>query len=413
MKDKIQKLNKDIKAIIPQLVDIYKDLHQHPELSMQEFRTAKIAAEHLKKCGFDVTEKLGVTGVVGIIKNGDGNTVMLRADMDALPMAEKTALPYASKATGETSEGVKTPVAHMCGHDLHVAWMMGVAEILAKNTALWSGTLMVLFQPGEEVGKGALAMIDDMKTHFPKPDVILGQHVMVGEAGTVGYRPGAILTAGDSLHIRFQGKGAHGSMPQNAIDPVMMAAYSAVRLQTIVSRETSPLDSAVLTIGSIQAGTKENIIPDEAILKLNMRSYKESVRSKMIDSVKRICTCESHASGAHDPDIDFIDSYPVTENDEAATLRLSEQFRSVFGDRCYETAPATASEDFSYFGRKWGVPYVFWLVGCTEKSVWEKAVREDNVESIPANHSSQFKIELDPTVQTGVEAMLTAALTWL
>ncbi|MBT0727152.1 amidohydrolase [Rosenbergiella australiborealis] len=408
----LKQLGPEIDALLPKLAAIYKDLHQHPELSMQEFRTASIAADHLKTLGYEVSEGLGTTGVVGILKNGSGPVVMLRADMDALPMAEKTGLPYASQAIGEMPDGSKTPVSHMCGHDLHVAWLMGAAELLADHRSLWHGTLMVVFQPGEEIGQGALAMIADMKDDFPKPDIILGQHVMVGKAGTVGYRAGAILSAGDSVHIKFHGKGAHGSMPQNAIDPVMIAAYSAVRLQTIVSRETAPLDSAVLTIGSIQAGTKENIIPDDAILKLNMRSYKDTVRDKMIRSVKRICCCESHASGAGDPEIEFIDSYPVTVNDQQATERLSEQFIAHFGERCFETQPATASEDFSQFGRHWQVPYVFWFIGGTDPQVWLKAEKAGAIETIPANHSSQFTLHLEETIQAGLEAMVVAALTW-
>ena len=413
MNKRMKALEKSIIELIPELTDIYKDFHQNPELSMQEFRTAKKVAEYLQPLGYEIHEKIGVTGVVALMSNGTGNTVMLRADMDALPMPEKTGLPYASQVTGQTAEGVKTDISHMCGHDLHVAWLMGVAKILSQHKEVWSGTLMLVFQPGEEVAQGALAMIEDMQDKFPKPDIILGQHVMVGKAGTVGYKAGAILTAGDSLHITFHGRGAHGSMPQNSIDPVMMAAYSAVRLQSIVSREISPQESAVLTIGSIQAGTKENIIPDSAVMKLNMRSYKDSVRDKMLNSVQRICTCESHASGANDPEIKFINSYPVTENDLQATAKLEQSFIDFFAEQAYVTAPVTASEDFSYFGRKWSVPYVFWFVGSTEASQWEHAVQNNTVAQIPANHSSLFKIELDPTVKTGLEAMLAAALTWL
>ena len=414
MNERMKALEKSIIELIPELTDIYKDFHQNPELSMQEFRTAKKVAEYLRPLGYEIHEKIGITGIVALLSNGAGSTVMLRADMDALPMPEKTGLPYASQVTGETAEGVRTNISHMCGHDLHVAWLMGVAKILSQHKEAWSGTLMLVFQPGEEVAQGALAMIEDMQDKFPKPDIILGQHVMVGKAGTVGYKAGAILTAGDSLHITFHGRGAHGSMPQNSIDPVMMAAYSAVRLQSIVSREISPQDSAVLTIGSIQAGTKENIIPDTAVMKLNMRSYKDSVRDKMLNSVKRICSCESHASGANDePEIKFINSYPVTENDLQATTKLEQSFIDFFAERAYVTTPVTASEDFSYFGRKWGVPYVFWFVGSTEASQWEQAVQNNTVAQIPANHSSLFKIELDPTVKTGLEAMLTAALTWL
>ena len=413
MNKRMKALEKSIIELIPELIDIYKDFHQHPELSMQEFRTSEKVAEYLQPLGYEIHEKIGVTGIVALLSNGTGSTVMLRADMDALPMPEKTGLPYASQVTGKTAEGVTTDISHMCGHDLHVAWLMGVAKILSQHKEVWSGTLMLVFQPGEEVAQGALAMIEDMQDKFPKPDIILGQHVMVGKAGTVGYKAGAILTAGDSLHITFHGRGAHGSMPQNSIDPVMMAAYSAVRLQSIVSREISPQESAVLTIGSIQAGTKENIIPDTAVMKLNMRSYKDSVRDKMLNSVQRICTCESHASGANDPEIKFINSYPVTENDLQATAKLEQSFIDFFAEQAYVTAPVTASEDFSYFGRKWSVPYVFWFVGSTEASQWEQAVQNNTVAQIPANHSSLFKIELDPTVKTGLEAMLAAALTWL
>ncbi|WP_252151790.1 amidohydrolase [Acinetobacter sp. ANC 4862] len=240
MNKRMKALEKSIIELIPELTDIYKDFHQNPELSMQEFRTAKKVAEYLQPLGYEIHEKIGVTGVVALMSNGTGNTVMLRADMDALPMPEKTGLPYASQVTGQTAEGVKTDISHMCGHDLHVAWLMGVAKILSQHKEAWSGTLILVFQPGEEVAQGALAMIEDMQDKFPKPDIILGQHVMVGKAGTVGYKAGAILTAGDSLHITFHGRGAHGSMPQNSIDPVMMAAYSAVRLQSIVSREIPP-----------------------------------------------------------------------------------------------------------------------------------------------------------------------------
>lgn len=288
-----------------------------------------------------------------------------------------------------------------------------MASVLSEHRNAWQGTLMLVFQPGEETASGALAMIKDMKTDYPLPDIILGQHVMVAEAGTVGYRAGSILTAGDSLHVRFHGKGAHGSTPQNAIDPVMMAAFTSVRLQTVISRETAPLDSAVLTIGAIQGGTKENIIPDEAVLKLNVRTYKDSVRNNVLNSVKRICTCESHASGAKDPDINIFDSYPVTENDRASTERLASSFTSFFGERAYVTEPAMNSEDFSHFGRHWQVPYVFWFVGGTEKSVWDNAVKNHTVHLIPANHSSLFTIELTPTVAAGMEAMIVAALTWL
>ena len=270
-------------GMAPELLEIYKDLHRHPELSMQERRTAGIAADYIEKLGYAVTRAVGVTGVVGLLRNGDGPTVMLRADMDALPMAEDTGLPYASQTTATDTDGQQVGVAHSCGHDLHVAWLLGTARVLAGSRNAWQGTAMVVFQPGEEVAEGARRMVEDWdRAGLPHPDVILGQHVMVGPAGTVSYRSGVILSAADSLKVKLFGRGSHGSQPQTSIDPVIMAASTTLRLQTIVSREVSPLDSAVLTVGSLQAGTKENIIPDDATIKLNMRTYNEDVREHML-----------------------------------------------------------------------------------------------------------------------------------
>ena len=237
--------------LLAELEGIYKDLHQHPELSMQEVRTAGIAADYLEALGYEVARDIGVTGVVGVLRNGTGATVMLSADMDALPMAENTGLPYASTVRAADEDGAEVGVAHSCGHDLHVTWLMGAARVLAEHRDAWTGTVLVVFQPGEEVGRGASSMVADWDdARFPRPDIILGQHVMVGAGGTVSYRPGVILSAGDSLKIRLFGRGSHGSQPQTSIDPVIMAASTTLRLQTIVSREISPMDNAVLTIGS-------------------------------------------------------------------------------------------------------------------------------------------------------------------
>ncbi|WP_038054208.1 amidohydrolase, partial [Thermomonas fusca] len=280
-----------------QLLDIYRDLHRNPELSMQEHRTAGIAADYIEKLGYAVTRGVGVTGVVGVLRNGDGPTVMLRADMDALPMAEDTGLPYASTVIAADADGQTVSVAHSCGHDLHVTWGLGAAHVLANARDAWRGTVMIVFQPGEETAQGASAMAGDWEAAgLPHADVVLGQHVMVGAAGTVSYRPGVILSAADSLKVKLFGRGSHGSQPQTSIDPVVMAAATVMRLQTIVSREVAPLDSAVLTIGSLQAGTKENIIPDDATIKLNMRTYDEGVRTHMLQAVKRICCAECDAS---------------------------------------------------------------------------------------------------------------------
>jgi amidohydrolase len=399
-------LDSRFEAIAPELLAIYRDLHRNPELSMREERSAGIAADWIDRLGYQVSRGVGVTGVVGVLRNGDGPTVLLRADMDALPMDEDTGLPYSSQVAG---------VAHSCGHDLHMAWLMGAAQVLAEARDAWRGTLLVVFQPGEETAQGARAMVDDWdRAGLPRADVVLGQHVMVGAAGTVSCRPGAILSAGDSLQVRLFGRGAHGAQPQNSVDPVVMAASTVLRLQTIVSRELAPLDSAVLTVGSLQAGTKENIIPEEATIKLNMRSYDEGVRAHMLGAVRRICCAEAQASDAPKaPEFTTLSSYPLTDNDHAATARVAAVFHDRFGERALEARPVAASEDFSVFGRSWGVPYVFWFVGGTDPATYERHRLAGTVKEIPDNHSPRFAPVLDPTFRTGLEAMLAAASAWL
>ncbi|MBB1472943.1 amidohydrolase [Luteimonas sp. MC1782] len=401
--------------IAPELLEIYKDLHRNPELSMQEHRTAGIAADYIGKLGYAVTRGVGVTGVVGVLRNGEGPTVMLRADMDALPMAEDTGLPYASTVTATDTEGRSVGVAHSCGHDLHVAWMLGAARVLAEHRDAWQGTVLIVFQPGEETAEGANAMIADWDAAgLPRADVVLGQHVMVGAAGTVSWREGVILSAGDSLKVQLFGRGSHGSQPQTSIDPVVMAAATVMRLQTIVSREIGPQESAVLTIGSLQAGTKENIIPDDATIKLNIRTYDEGVREHMLQAVRRICCAECDASNApRPPEFTTLSSYPLTDNDHAATARIVDAFRAQFGDAVLESKRMAASEDFSVFGRTWGVPYVFWFVGGTDPEVHAKAKAEGTLNRIPSNHSPRFAPVLDPTLETGLQAMLSAASAWL
>lgn len=403
-------------ALMAELEALYKDLHQHPELSMQEVRTAKIVADSMQKLGYEVTRNVGITGLVCVLKNGAGPTVMLRADMDALPMAENTGLPYASNVKTRDADGIEVGVSHSCGHDMHVTWMLGAARILSTNRAAWQGTLMVVFQPGEETAEGANAMVRDWdKGNFPRPDVILGQHVMVGAAGTVSYRPGVTLSAGDSLKIKLFGRGSHGSQPQTSIDPVIMAAATTLRLQTIVSREIAPSEPAVLTIGSLQAGTKENIIPDDATIKLNMRTFSDDTREYMLKSIRRICCAECEASGAErPPEFTTINSYPLTENDLVATQKIAKAFEHQFGQNALLAPnPASASEDFSVFGRTWGVPYVFWFVGSTDPAVFAKAQQEKSVNKIPSNHSPKFAPLLHPTLETGLQAMLTATSAWL
>ncbi len=409
------KMDSFVDKLLPELEEIYKDIHRNPELSMQEFRTAKIASDYLTKYQFEVSTGIGVTGVVGLMKNGEGPTVMLRADMDALPIAEATGLPYSSTTVARDEEGIEVGVSHVCGHDLHVTWLMGAARLFSEHKDQWKGTLMAVFQPGEEVGRGAQGMIDDgMMDRFPKPDIILGQHVMVGEAGTVRHRSGAILSAGNSLKVKLFGRGAHGSQPQTSIDPVIMAAATTMRLQTIISREIAPIENAVLTIGALQAGTKENIIPEDATIKLNIRTFDDGVKDHILSAVKRICCAECAASNApRDPEFTTIDSYPMTVNDAISTAKVAEAFDAQFGNKSFESQPASASEDFSVFGTSWKVPYVFWFVGGTDPKIYSDAIKNNQLNSIPSNHSPKFAPVINPTLKTGLQAMMTAAVAWL
>jgi len=403
-------------ALLPNLKSTYTDIHSHPELSMQETRTADIAADSLRKAGFDVTTGVGKTGVVGLLRNGDGPTVMLRADMDALPIKEATGLPYASSVVAKDRDGNTTPVGHMCGHDMHVTWLIGTTTLFSQVRTGWKGTLMAVFQPAEETAEGSRAMIDDgLLTRFPKPDVILGQHVMSIPASTIGWRSGVMTSAGDSLQITLFGRGGHGSMPQASIDPVVMAAALVMRLQIIVSREVAPTDAAVVTVGALQAGTKENVIPDNATIKLNVRTFDENVRKRVLAAIERIVNAEAAASGAPKaPEITPLDRYPLLVNDAVATKRVVDAFRAYFpAGEVVETKPSTASEDFGSFGTKWHVPSVFWFVGGTDPELYAKARAAGKTNEIPTNHNPRFAPVLDPTLHTGVETMVTAAQAWL
>jgi amidohydrolase len=403
-------------TLLPELVTVYKDIHAHPELSMHETRTAQIAADHLKANGFEVTTGVGKTGVVGILRNGDGPTVMLRADMDALPIKEATGLPYASTVTATGTDGKTVAVAHSCGHDMHVACLIGATSLFAKSRDSWHGTLMPVFQPGEETAQGAQAMIDDgLFKRFKKPDVVLGQHVMSLPSGHLDWRTGVVTSAADSLQIRLFGRGAHGSMPEASIDPVVMAASTVMRLQTIVSREVAPTDSAVVTIGALQAGTKENVIPDEAIIKLNVRTFDEGVRKHVLAAIERIVNAEAAASGApRVPEITPLDRYSLVTNDADATEKVVDAFRQNFPDGSVEqTKPSMASEDFGCFGAEWHAPAVFWFFGGDDPEVYDKAKKDGTLNSLPTNHNPRFAPVIHPTLETGVKALVVAAHAWL
>ena len=394
-------------ATLGELEELYKDVHRHPELSMQEERTAALAAGRLRSAGFEVTTGVGTTGVVGLLRNGDGPTVMLRADMDALPVQEQTGLDYASENDG---------VMHACGHDMHVAWLAGAAARLAAARDRWHGTLLAVFQPAEETAAGALAMVDDgLLDRFPKPDVVLGQHVLPAPAGCVGIRSGVITSAADSLEIRLFGRGAHGSMPEASVDPVVMAAATVLRLQTIVSREVAAAQSAVVTIGALQAGTKENVIPDEAVIKLNVRTFDDDVRTHVLGAIRRIVEAEAQASGApKPPEIAPLDRYRLVRNDPDAAARVRAAFRERFGEeRVVDIPPISASEDFGTFGSAWGAPSVFWTVGGTDPDAYRQAKAAGRLSELPTNHNPRFAPAIHPTLETGVETLLAAAGAWL
>ncbi|HET7325688.1 MAG TPA: amidohydrolase [Nocardioidaceae bacterium] len=394
----------------------YRDLHQHPELSHQERRTAEKAGDRLERAGFEVHRGVGGTGVVGILRNGDGPVVLLRADMDALPVRELSGLAYASTATATDATGTEVPVAHACGHDMHVTCLLGAATLLADATGQWGGTVIALFQPAEETADGAKGMVDDgLADLIPTPDVALAQHVLAAPAGRLGTRSGPALSAADSMRITVYGRGGHGSMPQATVDPVVLAAMVVVRLQTVVSRETPPGETAVLTVGSIQAGTKSNVIPDTAVLQLNVRTYSEQTRSHVLDAVHRIVTAECQASNCPQaPEFELFDRYPLTSNDALVTDRVAAAFDDVFGDQAGTMGQQTASEDFSDVPTTLGVPYTYWGLGGIDPEAYHRAEAAGRVDhDIPVNHSPEFAPVLQPTLDSGTRALVVAALAWL
>lgn len=407
----------DIAALLPELREFYEDLHRHPELSFAEVRTSGIMAQRLSDLGYEVTAGVGRTGVVATLDNGEGHTVLLRADIDALPVKEDTGLSYASTATGVDADGAEVPVAHACGHDMHATWMIGVATQLATHRDLWHGKVILAIQPAEEIGGGATAMIDDgLFERFGTPDVALGQHVTPAPAGWVLFRPGAVMTASDALKIVMHGRGAHGSAPEQSVDPVVMAASTIMKLQTVVSRNIAATDSAVVTVGTVRAGTKENIISDHAEMTLSVRTFEASVRDKVLEAISRIAHGEAHSCGAEQPpDITTLYSFPAVTNDAATTATVGEAFVEHFGaDRAMEGPVATASEDFGLFGSRGGFPSMFWFVGGSDPVIFQQALAANRVnQDIPFNHSPRYAPIQDPTITTGIEAMLVAAMCWL
>jgi amidohydrolase len=396
---------------------LYKDLHAHPELSFQETRTAALVASKLKEFGYQVHEQIGRTGVVGVLHNGEGQTVIARADMDALPVRESTGLPYASTLTATDDAGNAFNVAHACGHDAHVTCLLGAAELMAKAPQSWRGTFIALFQPAEEVAGGSKAMVEDgLRDLIPRPDVAFAQHVLAYPAGKIGTLAGPVLSAGDSIRITLHGKGSHGSMPHNSVDTVVLAAVVVLRLQTIVSRETRPGEFAVLTVGSSVAGSKSNIIPDHAVLLVNLRTYDMAIRQRMIASIERMVRAECEASGSpQPPEFEYYDQYPLTDNDPEVTGKVTSAFIKHFGaETVFNLGRQTASEDFSRLPDALGTPYTYWGVGCADQEKYRRALKADRVEQdIPVNHSEFFAPVIEPTLSIGTQALVVAALTYL
>ena len=398
--------------------DLYRDLHQHPELSRQEHRTAAAVADRLRLAGLDVTTGVGGTGVVGVLRNGEGPTVLLRADMDALPVREDTGLPYASTVMA-TPDGADNPVpvAHACGHDMHTACLLGAAQLLALGESYWSGTLITVFQPAEETVDGARGMVADGLAGLVGPvDVALGQHVAPLPAGCVVTMSGPSFAAADCIRVTVFGRGGHASMPQACIDPVVLAASIVLRLQTVVAREIEPGEPAVLTVGSITAGTKANVIADHAELQINIRTYSESVRATILAAIRRIVTAECAASNSpREPEFEMFDHAPLTDNDPDVTARVTDTFTELLGaDKVIVPPRVLGSEDFSDIANGVNAPYTFWLFGGADPALFREAeARGTTSTDIPVNHSPRFAPVIQPTLDTGTAALVAAALTWL
>src|SRR6266487_615036 len=396
---------KEVVTVYPDAHALYVDLHQHPELSAHETQTAAKLASRLRSLGYEVTEHVGGTGIVAILKNGSGPAVMLRTELDALPVEEKTGLPYASSVRTKDDAGRDVPVMHACGHDLHMAAIVGAAEIMAKSKGTWHGTLMLIGQPAEETISGASSMIKDgFMNRFPRPDVAVALHV--GNelpAGKVGIVSGIYNTNADSLRITIYGKGGHGASPHTTIDPIVIAARTILALQTIPSREVKPGEMSVITVGYIHAGTKNNIIPDQAELGLTIRTYKKDVRKQVLSAVARITKAEAEAAGAtREPSIERYEGTDAVYNEPALAQRLRAPLEAALGkDNVVTEEPITASEDFSFFVEQ-GIPGFYFSLGGADPAKLAEAKAAGT--RLPSNHSPLFAPDVDPSLRTAIEA---------
>lgn len=409
-------LSDAVKAQMPALEALYKDLHANPELSFQEFETAKKLAARARALGFEVTEGVGKTGVVAVMKNGPGPVVLLRADMDGLPVVEQTGLPFASKKRAVPATGVETGVMHACGHDTHMTAWIGTAQLLAGRKSEWAGTLVMILQPAEEIGEGAKAMLDDgLFTRFPKPDYVLAFHdAAQAPAGFIGYTKGYALANVDSVDVVIPGVGGHGAYPHTTKDPIVLAASIVMRLQTLVSREQNPADPAVVTVGSFQAGSKHNIIPDEARLQLTVRTYSDETRKHLLDGIARIARGEAIAAGMPEdkmPRVSVQDPYtPATYNTPEFTETVAAGLKQRFGARVVETPAVMGGEDFSQFYRadKAHVQSLIFWVGGVPKDQWDRA-QKGEIE-LPSLHSPFWAPDAPVVIATATEAMTSATL---
>jgi amidohydrolase len=399
----------EVDAVYPQSEALYFDLHRNPELSRHEQQTAAKLAAGLRGLGYTVTTGVGGTGVVGILKNGDGPAVMLRTELDALPVEEKTGLPYASTVRTKDDKGADVGVMHACGHDIHMASWMGTARIMASTRTRWRGTLILIGQPAEEAGAGAKAMLaDGLFTRFARPDYALAVHDDARyPAGIIGFHAGPILSHVNSVKITIFGRGGHGARPESTVDPIVIAARTVLALQTIVSRETSPFDPAVVTVGSIHGGTRANIIPGEVILELSVRALSDDVREHLLKSIERITKAEAAAAGApQEPLIEVSEGGYALVNDAALTQRVAAALlRELGAQRVRDTPPEMASEDFSAFQRA-GVPTLMLRIGAVEQTKYDASLKSGD--SLPSLHSALFAPDRGPTIKAAVAAEVIA-----
>ena len=394
-----------VDAIYPDIEKLYMDLHRNPELAFHEQRTAAELARRVKALGFEVTTGVGGTGVVAILKNGSGPVVMLRTELDALPIEEKTGLPFASTAKTRNDAGEIVPVAHMCGHDLHMSAWVGTAELMARNKAQWHGTLMLVGQPAEEIVSGATAMLKDgLFTRFPKPDYVLGVHDDAKlPAGVVGNHPGAFRAAANSVEINVFGKGGHGAYPQMTVDPVVLAARIVLALQTIVSRENDPSDPAVITVGSIHGGTVSNIIPDQVKLQLTVRSFNATTQKRLLDAIARVAKGEALAANApKEPSVEIKNGTDPVNNDAELMQRVVAAARVQLGAKNVVEMPAQmGSEDFSQFGLA-GVRTALVHIGAVDAD--KLAAAQKSGSSLPNVHSPLWAPVYEPTLKAAIGA---------